>query len=56
MSLTPRQIWAYLEFNEKIDHIEDAKVLQLNAISAQGDSKTIEKARKALSEWPSKSR
>ena len=43
MSLTPRQIAAYLEFNDKLDRIDRANALTIAAIGAQGDSKTVEK-------------
>jgi hypothetical protein len=49
MSLTPRQIAAYLEFSDKLDRIERANALMVAAIGAQGDSKTIEKTMKELS-------
>ena len=50
MSLTPRQITAYLEFNEKLDRIERADALIIAAIGAQGDKKVIEKTLKEISE------
>jgi len=43
MSLTPRQIAAFLEFNDRLDRIERANTLIIAAIGAQGDSKAIEK-------------
>jgi len=49
MTLTPRQIAAYLEFNDKIDRIERAHALVVAATGAQGDQKAIEKALKELS-------
>lgn len=49
MSLTPRQIAAYLEFSSKLDRIERADALMIAAIGAQGDSKSIEKTIKELS-------
>lgn len=48
MNLTPRQIAAYLEFNEKIDRVERANAFERAAVAAQGDGKTIEKMRKAI--------
>jgi hypothetical protein len=48
MSLTPRQIAAYLEFNDKLDRIERANALTIAAIGAQGDSKAIERAFKDI--------
>ena len=56
MMLTPRQIWAYLEFSDRLDRIERADALTIAAIGAQGDKKTIEKTLKDISEWPSNSR
>jgi hypothetical protein len=48
MTLTPRQVWAYLEFSDKLDRIERAHALTIAAIGAQGDSKAIEKTIKEL--------
>ena len=48
MTLTPRQITAYLEFSDKLDRIERANDLMIAAIGAQGDSKTIEKTVKEI--------
>ena len=48
MTLTPRQIGAYLEFSERIDRIERADALMIAAIGAQGDNKAIEKMLKEL--------
>ena len=48
MTLTPRQIAAYLEFSDKLDRIERADTLMIAAIAAQGDSKAIEQARKDI--------
>jgi hypothetical protein len=49
MTLTPRQIAAYLEFSDKLDRIERADALMIAAIGAQGDSKAIEKTLKDIS-------
>jgi hypothetical protein len=49
MTLTPRQIAAYLEFSSKLDRIERADALMIAAIGAQGDSKHIENTIKELS-------
>ena len=43
MTLTPRQIAAYLEFSDELDRIDRANALMIAAIGAQGDSKVIEK-------------
>jgi hypothetical protein len=43
MTLTPRQIAAYLEFSDELDRIERADALMIAAMGAQGDSKAIEK-------------
>jgi hypothetical protein len=48
MTLTPRQIAAYLEFSDKVERRERADALIIAAIAAQGDSETIEKMRKEL--------
>jgi hypothetical protein len=48
MTLTLRQIAAYLEFSEQLDRIERANALTIAAIGAQGDGKTIEKTLKEL--------
>ena len=50
MTLTPRQIAAYLEFNSRIDRIERADALMIAAMGAQGDSKAIEKTLKEMTE------
>jgi hypothetical protein len=50
MTLTPRQIDAYLEFSDKIDRSERASAFILAAHAAQSDGKTIEKIEKALSD------
>jgi len=52
MTLSPRQIAAYLEFNDKLDRIDRANALTIAAIGAQGDSKTIEKTIKEIVKWP----
>jgi hypothetical protein len=48
MTLTPRQIVAFLEFSGKLDRIERADALMIAAIGSQGDSKVIEKTLKDL--------
>lgn len=48
MTLTPRQIAAYLEFGHRLDRIERANDLMMTAIGAQGDKKAIEKTLKEL--------
>jgi hypothetical protein len=48
MTLTPRQIAAYLEFGDKLDRIERANDLMVAAVGAQGDGKAIEKTIKEL--------
>ena len=50
MTLSPRQIAAYLEFNDRLDRIERAKALRVAAIAAQGNQKAIEKEIKELME------
>jgi len=49
MTLTPRQIAAYLEFTDKLDRIDRANDLAITAVGAQGDQKAIEKTLKELS-------
>lgn len=49
MTLTPRQIAAYLEFSEQLDRIERANALVIAATGAQGDKAAIEKTLKELS-------
>jgi hypothetical protein len=48
MTLTPRQIAAYLEFSGELDRIERADALMIAAIGAQGDQKAIEKTLKDI--------
>jgi hypothetical protein len=48
MTLTPRQISAYLEFSDRLDRLDRANTLMIAAVGAQGDSKGIEKMRKEL--------
>jgi len=48
MTLTPRQIVAYLEFTDKLDRIDRANNLAITAIGAQGDQRAIERTLKEL--------
>jgi hypothetical protein len=48
MTLTPRQIAAYLEFGDKIDRTERIYDLMIAAGGSQGDGKAIDKMRKEL--------
>jgi hypothetical protein len=48
MTLTPRQIAAYLEFGEQLDRKDRANDLVIAAMGAQGDQKSIDKALKEL--------
>jgi len=48
MTLTPRQIAAYLEFSERLDRSERADALVVAAVGAQGDQKAIEKVLREL--------
>jgi hypothetical protein len=43
MTLTPRQVTAYLEFSDRLDRTERAHALMIAAYGAQGDSKAIDK-------------
>ena len=49
MTLTPRQIAAYLEFSDKLDRIELANQLTNAVIGAQGNKQAVEKRLKELS-------
>jgi len=49
MTLTPRQIAAWLEFGDKLDRIDRANDLVIAATGAQGDKQTLDKALKELS-------
>lgn len=46
MTLTPRQIAAYLDFSDQLDRIDRANRLAITATAAQGDRKAIEKMMK----------
>ena len=48
MNLSPRQIAAYLEFNDRLDRIERADDLRIAWLGAYGDQKTIEKVLREL--------
>lgn len=48
MSLSPRQLAAYLEFSDRLDRIERADALVVSAVGAQGDKTHIDKM---LKEW-----
>jgi len=48
MTLTPRQMGAYLEFSAQIDREDRADGLVLAAIAAHGDKNAIEKTLKDL--------
>jgi hypothetical protein len=48
MMLTPRQLAAYLELNDRFDRIERANNLWVAALGAQGDGKAIDKTIKEL--------
>ena len=48
MTLTPRQVAAYLEFSDKIDSIEREYDLMISAVGAQGNDETIAKMRKVI--------
>ena len=49
MSLSPRQIAAYMEFSDKLDRDERAAALVDTAIGSRGDEKAIRKQLKELS-------
>ena len=48
MTLSPRQIAAYLEFSDKVDRIESANDLVIAAAGAQGDKNTLDKVLREL--------
>jgi len=48
MTLSPRQIAAYLEFNDKLDRIDRMNDLVITAAGAQGDKNTLDKVMKEL--------
>ena len=50
MSLTPRQIAAYLEFAETLDNLDRAHALIIAAIGAQGDKDTLDRKIKELTQ------
>jgi len=50
MSLTPRQIAAYLDFSAKLDKLDQATRLHIAAVGAQSDGATINKMLKELTE------
>jgi hypothetical protein len=48
MTLTPRQIVAWLEFSDRLDRIDRANRLAISAVGAQGDKQTLDKMFKEL--------
>jgi len=48
MTLTPRQIAAYLEIAEQLDRVDRANDIVVSHIGAQGDKASVEKAIKEL--------
>lgn len=50
MTLTWRQIAAYLEFGDKLDRIERANDLVIAAVGAQGDKQTVDKTLRDLTQ------
>ena len=48
MTLTWRQIDAFLDFNDKLDRIERAHALVISTVGAQGDKQTLEKILKEI--------
>jgi len=49
MTLTPRQLAAWLEFSDKLDRMDRATDLAIAATGAQGDAKALEKMLRELS-------
>ena len=50
MTLTPRQIAAYLSFNARIDKLDRAADLVIAGVGAQGDQAAFDKLLKEL-QW-----
>ncbi len=48
MTLSPRQIMAYLEFSERLDCVERANDFAITAVGSQGDKKAIDRMLKQL--------
>ena len=48
MTLTPRQLAAWLEFTDRLDRIDRANHLVISAVGAQGDKQTLDKVLKEL--------
>jgi len=48
MTLTPRQITAYLKFGDKLERLERQADLVIAATGAHGDQKALEKLIKEL--------
>jgi hypothetical protein len=49
MTLTPRQLAAWIEFSDKVDRIDRANQLVISAVGAQGDAKQIDKMLQEIS-------
>jgi hypothetical protein len=48
MTLTPKQMFAYLEFGEQVDRMTRANNLVIGYVGAQGDKKAIDAMLKEL--------
>lgn len=48
MTLTPRQIVAWLDLSDRLDRLDRANDLMIAAVGAQGDKKTLDKVLKEL--------
>jgi hypothetical protein len=48
MTLTPRQLIAWLEFSDRLDRIDSASRLAISWMGAQGDKQSIDKKVKEL--------
>ena len=48
MTLTPRQLAAWLEFTDKLERIDRANTLVISAVGAQGDKQALDKVLKEL--------
>jgi len=48
MTLTPRQLFAWLDLTGRVDKIDRANQLVISAVGAQGDKTSIDKVLKEL--------
>lgn len=48
MTLTPREIAAWLELNDRLDRMDRANDMLVTAVGSQGDQKALDKVLKEL--------